>query len=111
MPVHKIPPDFPPPLLQEDLPLDGGTMTSIYSRSACAAMKVPCRFVSDHPCCRHRMHLDLVARVRAMDGSADLRWRASSEEEEEKEEYPPKFKGPRAKARQKPLEEKRLNAM
>ncbi len=47
-------------------------------------------------------------RVRAMDGSADLRWRSSSEEEEEIEaddkkeesqlEYPPPFKGPRAKA-------------
>ena len=36
------------------------------------------RFVSDHMCCRYRMPLDLVARSRSMDGSADLKWRLKS---------------------------------
>ncbi len=68
-----------------------------YDRDNCADLKVPCRFVSDHPCCRFRMPVELVARVRAMDGSADLRWRSSSEEKNDLKQ--PKFKGPRAKAK------------
>jgi hypothetical protein len=49
-----------------------------YDRGLCATLLVPCRFVNDHPCCRFEMPLDLVARARALDGSADLRWRPQS---------------------------------
>ncbi len=46
-----------------------------FSESSCSKLKFPCRFVSDHPCCTFEMPLDLVARARGMDGSADLKWR------------------------------------
>jgi len=42
-------------------------------RRLCAELKFPCRFISDHPCCKFEMPLGMVARARAMDGSADLR--------------------------------------
>ena len=47
-----------------------------YDRELCADLRVPCRFVNDHPCCKFEMPLDLVARARSMDGSADLKWRS-----------------------------------
>ncbi|TRY76182.1 hypothetical protein TCAL_14757 [Tigriopus californicus] len=46
-----------------------------YNRALCMKIKVPCRFVNDHACCRFRMPIGLVARARSMDGSADLKWR------------------------------------
>ena len=49
-----------------------------YDRDLCASLRVPCRFVNDHPCCQYEMPLDLVARARALDGSADLKWRPKS---------------------------------
>ena len=49
-----------------------------YDKQVCASLRVPCRFVNDHPCCRFEMPLDLVARARALDGSADLKWRPKS---------------------------------
>ena len=49
-----------------------------YDRDLCAELRVPCRFVNDHPCCNFEMPLDLVARSRALDGSADLKWRPVS---------------------------------
>ena len=49
-----------------------------YDKNLCEELKVPCRFVSDHPCCKYEMPLDLVARSRALDGSADLKWRPVS---------------------------------
>ena len=49
-----------------------------YDKQLCAELRVPCRFVNDHPCCRFEMPLDLVARARALDGSADLKWRPKS---------------------------------
>ena len=60
--------------LNELLPHEG------YSRAICYELKVPCRFVSDHPCCAYSMHMDLVARARSMDGSADLVWRPNIQE-------------------------------
>lgn len=49
-----------------------------YNQELCAQLRVPCRFVNDHPCCTYEMPLDLVARSRALDGSADLKWRPVS---------------------------------
>lgn len=49
-----------------------------YDRNLCLELRVPCRFVNDHPCCNYEMPLDLVARSRALDGSADLKWRPVS---------------------------------
>jgi len=49
-----------------------------YNRDLCATLLVPCRFVTDHPCCNYEMPMDLVARSRALDGSADLKWRPVS---------------------------------
>ena len=49
-----------------------------YNRDLCATLRVPCRFVTDHPCCNYEMPMDLVARSRALDGSADLKWRPVS---------------------------------
>uniref|UniRef100_A0A0K2VHW5 Uncharacterized protein n=1 Tax=Lepeophtheirus salmonis TaxID=72036 RepID=A0A0K2VHW5_LEPSM len=49
-----------------------------FSKAICLELKVPCRFVVDHPCCLYEMPMDLVARARSMDGSADLIWRSSS---------------------------------
>jgi len=46
-----------------------------FSESVCARLRVPCRFVTEHPCCLLPQEIGLVARARAMDGSADLRWR------------------------------------
>lgn len=54
------------------------TGTRGYDKQLCATLRVPCRFVNDHPCCRFEMPLDLVARARALDGSADLKWRPKS---------------------------------
>lgn len=48
---------------------------SNFSLASCRILKVPCRFVNDHPCCEHKLPLAMVARARAMDGSADLKWR------------------------------------
>ena len=59
----------------EDHDLSG---TRGYDKQLCATLRVPCRFVNDHPCCRFEMPLDLVARARALDGSADLKWRPKS---------------------------------
>lgn len=49
-----------------------------YDKGLCATLRVPCRFVNDHPCCKYEMPLDLVARARSLDGSADLKWRPKS---------------------------------
>ena len=49
-----------------------------YNKDLCATLRVPCRFVNDHPCCNYEMPMDLVARSRALDGSADLKWRPIS---------------------------------
>jgi len=46
-----------------------------FSRELCAKLRVPCRFVTEHPCCKMPQDIHMVARARAMDGSADLRWR------------------------------------
>ncbi len=47
---------------EEFLDFGTGPKNAIYSPKSCSHMKVPCRFVSDHPCCRFRMPMDLVAR-------------------------------------------------
>ena len=49
-----------------------------YDRDLCASLRVPCRFVNDHPCCQFEMPMDLVARARSLDGSADIKWRPVS---------------------------------
>lgn len=46
-----------------------------FSQELCEKLLVPCRFVTEHPCCSLPQQISLVARPRAMDGSADLRWR------------------------------------
>lgn len=53
---------------------DAATVDS-FDEAVCAQLRVPCRFVNDHPCCFFLMPLELVARARAMDGSADIKWR------------------------------------
>ena len=58
--------------------LSGGGVSDGYNREMCAELRVPCRFVNDHPCCGFEMPLDLVARARSLDGSADLKWRPKS---------------------------------
>jgi hypothetical protein len=61
---------------------------SIFSSEMCYALRVPCRFVSDHPCCEYLTPLEMAARSRAMDGSADLKWRGATRlhgSEEQKE--------------------------
>ena len=55
--------------------VDQGLDYRSYTDDLCAKLKVPCRFVSDHICCKYKMNLEMVARARAMDGSADLKWR------------------------------------
>ena len=50
---------------------------SLFSAGLCVALRVPCRFVSDHPCCAFRTPLNMAARARAMDGSPDLKWRGA----------------------------------
>ena len=55
-------------------PTDPG---SLFSAVLCGALRVPCRFVSDHPCCEYRTPLNMAARARAMDGSPDLKWRGA----------------------------------
>jgi len=46
-----------------------------FTEALCEKLRVPCRFVTEHPCCRLPQRIELVGRARAMDGSADLRWR------------------------------------
>jgi len=46
-----------------------------FTEELCERLRVPCRFVTEHPCCRLPQRIELVGRARAMDGSADLRWR------------------------------------
>ena len=55
-------------------PADPGYLWG-YDSAVCLELMVPCRFVSDHPCCEFPMPVGMVARARAMDGSADLKWR------------------------------------
>jgi len=60
-------------LLSEPLAREGEAAYVALDEKSCAALRFPCRFVSDHVCCKYRMPLGMVARARAMDGSADLR--------------------------------------
>jgi len=46
-----------------------------FTQEVCETLRVPCRFVTEHPCCKLPQRIELVGRPRAMDGSADLRWR------------------------------------
>jgi len=46
-----------------------------FTQEVCESLRVPCRFVTEHPCCKLPQRIELVGRPRAMDGSADLRWR------------------------------------
>merc|ERR1712223_872098 len=46
-----------------------------FTQEVCENLRVPCRFVTEHPCCKLPQRIELVGRPRAMDGSADLRWR------------------------------------
>jgi len=46
-----------------------------FTEALCEKLRVPCRFVTEHPCCKLPQRIELVGRPRAMDGSADLRWR------------------------------------
>jgi len=83
----------------------------------CAILKVPCRFVSDHPCCevsfkqlllgnstenklmllQYEMPIDLVARARSMDGSADLKWRKLKEGAPQARSFDSLFQNPTSK--------------
>ena len=74
-------------------PTDPG---SLFSDVICGALRVPCRFVSDHPCCQYRTPLNMAARARAMDGSPDLKWRGArrmNKAEEKDEGAPPRETG------------------
>jgi len=46
-----------------------------FTEELCQKLRVPCRFVTEHPCCKLPQRIEMVGRARAMDGSADLRWR------------------------------------
>ena len=46
-----------------------------FTEALCEKLRVPCRFVTEHPCCKFPQRIELVGRARGMDGSADLRWR------------------------------------
>jgi len=54
---------------------DKETQDTPFTEALCEKLRVPCRFVTEHPCCRLPQRIELVGRARAMDGSADLRWR------------------------------------
>merc|ERR1712242_289580 len=83
-----------------DTGTEGSQYVDSFTKKICAKLKVPCRFVSDHMCCRYRMPLDLVARSRSMDGSADLKWRLKSPlSRSEDDKLQVKFQGPRTLGR------------
>merc|ERR1739838_131511 len=42
-----------------------------FTEALCEKLRVPCRFVTEHPCCKLPQRIELVGRSRAMDGSAD----------------------------------------
>lgn len=46
-----------------------------FTRELCEKLRVPCRFVTEHPCCKLPQDIEMLGRPRGMDGSADLRWR------------------------------------
>jgi len=46
-----------------------------FTEELCEKLRVPCRFVTEHACCKLPQRIELLGRARAMDGSADLRWR------------------------------------
>jgi len=48
---------------------------SMFTEEMCDKLRVPCRFVTEHPCCSLPQDIDMMGRPRAMDGSADLKWR------------------------------------
>lgn len=52
-----------------------GAGSGQFSREMCAQLRVPCRFVTEHPCCKMPQDIGMLGRPRAMDGSADLKWR------------------------------------
>ena len=70
----------------------GSGYVDSFTKKICVQLKVPCRFVSDHMCCKYRMPLDLVARARSMDGSADLKWRSNQVENGQKDSHPSRLK-------------------
>ena len=41
----------------------------------CEKLRVPCRYVMEHPWCKSPQRIELVGHARGMDGSPDLRWR------------------------------------
>jgi len=47
----------------------------VFTEELCDKLRVPCRFVTEHPCCQLPQVIGMVGRPRAMDGSADLKWR------------------------------------
>jgi len=47
----------------------------MFTPQLCDKLRVPCRFVTEHPCCQLPQDIGMVARARSMDGSADLKWR------------------------------------
>lgn len=49
-----------------------------YDLSVCVSLKVPCRFVRDHQCCRFEMPLSMAARGRAMDVKENQNWLVDS---------------------------------
>jgi len=50
-------------------------VAEVFTEELCDKLRVPCRFVTEHPCCQLPQDIGMVGRPRAMDGSADLKWR------------------------------------
>ena len=45
------------------------------TEALCEKLRVPCRYVMEHPWCKSPQRIELVGHARGMDGSPDLRWR------------------------------------